>query len=192
MQVVERIVAREQKKSFDDWSEDELEGLRTPGFVWERVMAQHAYEVARQRVVEIGEMFWCMQCDASMAGGTVAAYHCATRGHRGIYFTPDFVVVEHAGRACWFPLETKFTWMSSTRTGEEHMDGVPKWKYQLMFQAMGLESEHGQIQAMFCRADYTPGRPSVHAYVFDFEFTPRDLHKNKLMIVSNAKAEGLL
>jgi hypothetical protein len=190
-QVIERITARETKKTFDDWDEQELEGVRTPGFVWERVMSEHAYDVSQQKLVEPGEMFWCYQCDETMAGTTVARNHCNTCQHKGIYFTPDFVVVEERGTSTWFPLETKFTWMSSKRAGPDSLD-IAKWRYQLTWQAMGLESDRGQIQAMFCRGDYTPGRPRVDAFVFDFVFDERDLKKNKIMIVSNAKAEGLL
>lgn len=188
MSIVERILARGEKQAYDDWSEEHLEGLRTPGFIWERVMSDYAKSVNPHSSLAFpGEMFWCYQCDETIAGTTVAEQHCTTYKHKGIYYTPDAVVVPE-----WYPVEWKFTWKSSRRTGDTHIDGIPQWQYQLMWQAMGLESERAQLQAMFCRSDYSPGPPKCDAYVFDFEFTQKDLRRNKAMIVNTALHEGLL
>lgn len=189
MQVVERIIAREEKrKSYGDYDEAKLERLRAVGFVWERVMGEHARVMyPDQDVIEIGEQFWCYQCDTTMPGHDVAATHCSTRGHRGIYFTTDRLIVPEIR-----VLDHKFTWMSSKRTGEDHLDGIQKWIYQLGWYCMGNDTEKGRIEAMFCHGDYSPGPPDVHAYRFDIEYSKRDLDRNKTMIVSNAVAEGLL
>lgn len=194
MQIVERILRRGEKKEYDDWDDDHLNGLQTPGFIWERVMSEHASEVHQQKLIEVGEMWWCQKCDESMAGGSVAQYHYEQYGsqHKGIFFTPDFVCTERDGKPAWFPIEMKFTWKSSRRTTDTDVDGIPMWLMQLQWQCMGLGSNEAQLQALFCRADYSPGPPRTHAYVFDFEFNDRDIARNKAMIISNAKAEGLL
>jgi hypothetical protein len=195
-QVIQRIVEREGKKSYDDWEEEELEGLRTPGFVWERVMGEHARDVNPGSALAYpGEMFWCRDCDRTILGEDVAQKHCSAFKHRGIYFTPDAIITPQ-----WWPLEWKFTWMSSKRasddateaTGIAHLNGLQKWVWQLGWACGCLEADRAQIQAMFARADYSSSKPKVIAKVFNIEFSPKDLRRIKVMITSNAVAEGLL
>lgn len=189
MGIVDRIVRAGQPQSYDDWPEQQLEGLRTPGFIWERVMSQHAYDVRKQRIIEPGEMFWCYQCDAPFVNGL---QHSAAYKHVGIYSTVDYIVTEQEKKPCCIVGEWKYSWKSSNRTGPEHCDGIPSWTLQLMWHAMVFDTLQAQTQVLFCRGDYSPGPPRVDAYLFEYEFTPKDIEKNKIRIISNSRAEGLL
>lgn len=199
--VIQKIVERDPKTKRDEWDKDELEGVRTPGFIWERAMGEHAREVNTDLdLVYPGEMFWCRECDDYLNGvdedgRNPAGEHCAETGHRGIYFTPDALLTPGPRVIEW-----KYTWMSSKRAydvmpdGEliVHLDGLQKWVWQLGWACPCFGTRLAQIQVMFSRGDYTSGRPKVDAKVIDIEFLESDLRRVKALIVSNAVAEGLL
>lgn len=192
-QVIERIVAREEKKSYDRFEDTELENLRAVGFMFERAMCASAKVVELERndgshEIEFpGEMFWCYQCDEVMPGGDVAARHCKKRKHKGVFFTPDGIV-----RLPLRPIEWKYTHLSSRRTGEDHIDGMPKWKHQTRWYDFGLESTRSRMEVVFARGDYSTHKPMVQGFEFEIEYTRREIEANKFAIISNARAEGLL
>lgn len=215
--IIQAIVARSPGSKHDEWDEDELEGVRTPGFVWERAMGEHAREVNPQLdLVYPGEMFWCRECDdyfngVDEDGVNPAGEHCAETGHRGIYFTPDAVLRpgsdlpphvrwRHRRKLQSRVVEWKYTWMSSKRAYNVmpdgsvivHLDGLQKWVWQLGWACPCFGTRLAQVQVMFSRGDYSSSRPKVDAKCIDIEFLESDLRRVKAMIISNAVAERLL
>jgi len=164
-------------------------------------MGEHAREVNTDLdLVYPGEMFWCRDCDeyfngVQNDGENAAGEHCKTFKHRGIYFTPDALLVPGPRVVEW-----KYTWMSSKRAYSVmpdgsivvHLDGLQKWVWQLGWACPCFGTRLAQLQVMFSRGDYSSNRPKVDAKVVDIEFEKSDLRRIKSMIVSNAVAEGLL
>jgi hypothetical protein len=175
--------------------------------------------VQRPELLFPGEMFWCQQCDDVMDGGDYARDHCLTRSgsgydrmgkpkglhsrrlgakldrrHNGIYFTPDAVNVDRSRVA-----EFKFTWVSSSRTGPDHMDGIWKWPVQNMSYTWGMGGwpagyKGGELRAVFVVGDFKQGtyEPFPESYEFDLDYEQRELEMNWSMVVANGRAMGLL
>jgi hypothetical protein len=208
MTVVERMIERHPKmaggKKVDKGryhdGEPTTEALRTSGFVWERVMSaefQHLHPKAD--LIFPGEMLWCMNCDDVLQGGNIGRDHCQSRRHKGIFFTPDYFINGYPTPSAHTVGEHKWTWLTSKRSDPERLpnpDGIWKWPVQLMWGAWAFDTLYGHIEAMHCHGDYVEynawGAPDPEAFEIDLEFTKREVEQNRVMIVTNAKAEGLL
>lgn len=82
----------------------------------ERVLAHHAIEAEleqnRAGLWRPGELFWCHNCHIVIAGAKPASRHCKERKHRGIFCTPDAVMIK-----LWALKEWKFTKKSMRSAG---------------------------------------------------------------------------
>jgi len=175
-----------------------LESMATVGFTWEHVAARtEQIELAlsleamrmeyvhRPELIFPGELFWCQQCDDVLQGGLIAKEHCKSRKHNGIFFTPDGINTARQRVA-----EFKFTWVSSSRTGDDHMDGIWKWPVQNMAYCYGTGYLMGELKAVFVVGDYKQStyEPFPEAYEFDLDYSQRELDENFSLIVNNARA----
>lgn len=191
MVVVEHIkrTAGIGKQFKDDYEEQEKERLRTPGFIWERVMSEHSRRmVGEEGLAFPGEMMYCVKCDDVFPGGRPAREHLRSRKHKGIFFTPDAVMQPPHYR--YGALEWKYTWKSSRRTGNDHINDIWEWPVQLGWNTHMIGSDYGEVLAMFAQGDYSSGRPRMEPYRFRLEWDSRELERNKAMIISAAKSEG--
>jgi hypothetical protein len=177
-------------------SPDELEAYRFGGFMYEHVVAEHIIATECERnptgLMRPGEFFWCAQCDVSLGSLDPKRERCLSRGHKGIFATPDAVVID-----TWRLKEWKFTWKSLRRAGGdddveyEHVrDGIWRWPVQTMAYCYLLDMTGADLEAFFVNGDYTDKRPKVMRYSMDF--TKRDLQENWSAIVNTAKTEGWL
>lgn len=209
-------------KSYGDgeFSEQDLERLRALGFIWERTMIEEDDE--RQRVFEAvldpverearweeaisaharevvsdpgldfpGEGMYCDTCDMAILGNRKAARdHCKTRGHKGLFFTPDGIMIQPRYR--YGVKEWKLTGRSAARTGVDHMNDIWEWPVQTMFYCDMYETNYTEIDAMFARGDYSTRKPQMFPYRFKIEYEERELHRNRVMLLSAARSEGLI
>lgn len=173
-----------------------LENFATPGFLWEHVMSrvdklEHALSVEamrmemthRSNLLFPGELYWCRECDEVMTGGRHAQGHSKSRGHLGVYFTPDaydYVADQY--------VEWKLTWKSSKRSEPSKLDsknGIWRWPVQCMFNCYGLGTTKAKIIALHIMGEYMPGMPEPQPYEIELEFTQQELRRNKMMIAAN-------
>lgn len=210
MPIVERIEQSIDPKRREQMNDETREALFTVGFLWEHVMArpdaeagygpgqrqlEHAFSVEAIRLELLtdpdllfpGEMVYCVDCDDVMPGGEIGRDHCKSRGHKGIYFTVDGLNTRTERVREW-----KATWMSSSRTGPAHMDGIWKWPVQNMFYCKGVGLTGGELQALFMVGDHRTHPPFAVPYEFDLDYTERDLENNWRMIVSHARKWGMV
>lgn len=205
MAVVERILERQpelagRSKKLDKGKyydgEPTTEALRAAGFTWERAMSAEFHEYhPDEELVFPGEMLWCEDCDDVLPGGDIGREHCRTTGHKGIWFTPDYLI----GGQRIVVGEWKWTWLSANRCTEDKLPtpaGVWKWPVQLMWGCFGFGTVYGHIEAMFCVGDYKEygyyGEPKPIGKHIDIEFTEKEIARNRTMIITNARAEGML
>lgn len=179
-----------------------LETMASCGFAWEHVIsrteqledglsleAMRMEFVHRPELIFPGELFWCQQCDSVLQGGPAATDHCRSRKHNGIFFTVDGINVPRKRVA-----EFKFTWVSSSRTGVDHMDGIWKWPAQNMAYCWGTEYLGGELKAVFVVGDYKQStyEPFPEAFEFDLDYSQRELDDHWSLLVNNARALELI
>jgi hypothetical protein len=80
--------------------------------------------------------------------------------------------------------------MSAARTGVDHIDGIKKWPWQVLWYADMYDADYAEIDAMFSRGDYSTRKPCMLPFRFFLEIDERSKERNKAMIISAAKSEG--
>jgi hypothetical protein len=199
--VIERqIDPQQQRKDSDVWAR---ENYMFGGFIYEHAAARSIIEHECSRsdgtLIRPGEYFYCVDCQlviwptTDIDGNNLALDHCAARGHKGIFATPDGLNIPR-----WRTKEWKFTWKSSNRAGGdddgsgiEHIRiGLWRWPVQVKGYCFLMETVGADLDAFFVNGDYRNRIPQCYRFAFDF--TPVELSTQWNGFVDTARKEGLL
>lgn len=184
-------------------SEEDLNKLALPGFLWEHVMtraeklerafsveAMRMHMIHRSNLIFPGEMFYCVDCDRVFKRREGREHRKQTH-HKGIFSTPDAYDTDDGAY-----VEFKYTSMSSRRSHPKRLntpDGIWKWLVQCMWNCYTLGTKKAKIIACHSMGKWgraLRGLPDPRPYEIAIEFTDREIYQNKKMIVNNSKSKG--
>lgn len=165
-QSLENDLDSSQRNNKAGISLDMLETYRAGGFVWERAFSRAMADgLASEKWERPGE--WVLD---------------------GIIGSPDLISTEY-----WMIGETKFTWKSSRRLEEFLETGTgPLWVWgvQMKGYCYMVSTDHARLFSYFVNGNYKSQQPEW--YVYDFEFTMRELRDNWDMLKNHARSKKWL
>ena len=181
------------------------------GYLWEHVMAGEAI-AAEQRngqpnaLIRPGQLMWCVQCRRTIHGRDQSESHCTRYGHKGIFATPDALMVYDYRLKEW-----KFTSKTLSRCGGdewlplgatvpvaelakyEHISvGMWRWTAQVMGYCFLLETTRAVLEGCFLVGDYGITTRNAKTSRFIFTFEQYELQELWDSVVFHAQDGGML
>lgn len=147
---------------------DTLELYRTLGFIWESALTNYLNDR-----LEFGDMFLSRPGEIELDG---------------IAMTPDGCLVD-AGDGETILEEWKCTWRSPG-SGVLSDKKFMRWFWQMKSYCYALGVTRANLRVLFVCGNYAPTIP--FAEFISVEFSQMELEENWAMVISNAKASGLL
>jgi hypothetical protein len=146
-----------------DLTEEDLEGYRAVGFLWERVLVRALTDMAvetDEHVIRLGEF---------------------TKD--GVIFTPDAMLIRLPEALLE---EWKCTWTSCNRWIEDRK----QWWIQIMAYCHALDLNAATVRVLYINGTWRPPIPRTRHY--RATFNKRELQENWDMLLNYARSKGMM